>query len=847
MQKVRVPVNGFQYGEVSESLQMRTDASIYAQSAQKLENMLVMPEGSVKKRYGLKHIYDYSLVSSGQAQSHLFSFIYDENEEYIISVEEAKIRCFRLLTDGSVSLVQTITQDAYGDPLPFDEDYIQEYTNSQYGDVMFICHPLFAPRMLTRTSLTTFEVQTFSFDQRADGEFLYQPYTAFQAQNVYLDPEAVNGTTDVYVATRTAEIDYDAICLSYTGSGSLTINGVLASGGVATIDPPRRLTVLEGTTNSINFTINGTDSEGNSISEVVAKSGVAVFTTTKYFATVTSITVSSAVAAAQVGVSEFQLEPHFDTTGTETGGVYPDSKHLGVTLRYDGNEAVITAVKNSYVATVDIVNYFSRRLTILNPFRTRAGSAAVEVIMFNHGFGGGESITIFDASAVGGINAGNLNGVRTVDTIIDDNTFTFAAGGSASSAEDGGGQVTIQTHAPTNSWDEQSWSAVRGYPAAVTFHQNRLCFAGTIAEPDTIWMSKIGRFFNFDLGDAADDDAIALVAATGEVNHVKYLVSNRDLQVFTASGELYVPTFLNQAITPTNVQIRLQTPYGSEYVQPASIDGATIFAAINGKVIREYLYTDAEDAYTANSISTLAPHLINTPKCLAVAHSGFGLSDSYACMTMGNGTAALFTSNRAEKRAAWTSVTTPGRFCSVVALEDRLFANVYDEDDNLHLCEFTGDIGLDFYLYVPVSSNLADVSSLYSSGDSVDVIGDNGTQLDYLGQLTVNGSNQVDLTAYPGYSNVYVGKKFTARIITNPIDAIVSNGPATATIRGLANVVVDARDTRSLRVNNRPVTINGTGKKEVRVLGHSRDPKVTITQDQPLTMQVNGLAMELVF
>ena len=37
-----------------------------------------------------------------------------------------------------------------------------------------------------------------------------------------------------------------------------------------------------------------------------------------------------------------------------------------------------------------------------------------------------------------------------------------------------------------------------------------------------------------------------------------------------------------------------------------------------------------------------------------------------------------------------------------------------------------------------------------------------------------------------------------------------------------------------------------TGKKEIRVLGHSRDPQVTIEQKDPLPLQVNGLIAELV-
>ncbi len=181
MQKIRVPQNSFQFGEVSDSLIMRTDTGIYTSSAQKIENMIVTAEGSARKRQGLKHIYDYSITysSSYPDQSHLFPFIFDNNEQYIISVEHQKVRCFRVVDADTVSLVATLTTDAGGASLPFDREYLQEYTAAQMGDVMFICHPLFAPRLISRTSLTSFEISTYTFDQRADNKQIYQPYSKY--------------------------------------------------------------------------------------------------------------------------------------------------------------------------------------------------------------------------------------------------------------------------------------------------------------------------------------------------------------------------------------------------------------------------------------------------------------------------------------------------------------------------------------------------------------------------------------------------------------------------------------------------------------------------------------------
>lgn len=827
---------------------MRTDTAVYTASAQRLENMVVMAEGSVKKRYGMKHIYDYSITysSSNPEQSHLYPFVFDENEEYIISIEHQKVRCFRLI-DGSdtVSLVATITADTSSAALPFDQAYLKEYTTAQYGDVMFVSHPLFAPRMITRTSLTSFEISTYSFDQRSDGLQTYQPYSKFQSHGVTLDPSDVNNVADD---------DAIAVAQDVGAGGSFSLVG----GGTVILTVPKLITITSGgDDSSITFRISGSKAGGTNISEDVTGTNAGTVTSTKHFKTVTSVQAlnsgnpaSGAKVGVITGVTLTTSANYWDISGGIAAGNYGNSLHIGTIVRYGGNEITISSVQSQTQATGEVVDELKIRLSVLNPLRTIDGSSTVEVTHIAHGFGGGESITLLEASATGGINTGNLNGARTVGTIIDENTYTITAGGNASSSEDGGGYVKVTTHAPTADWDEQSWSAKRGYPAAVEFHENRLCFGGTISEPDNIWMSQLGEFFNFDVGDAADTDSISMVAATGDVNEIRYLVSNRDLQVFTASNELYIPTYLNQAITPTNAQIRKQTPYGVEHVEPMSIDGATIFVQNNGKMIREYIYTDTEEAYTATSVSTIASHLIDNPKYLSVVHSGFGLPDSYAALTLSNGDMALFSSNRAEKRASWSRATTNGSFGSVCSIEDRLFVNAYDSENKLQLCEFRGDIGLDFYLYGAIGSNVVDVSALYNHNDVVDVIATDGTTLSSLGQFTVNSSNQVDMSAHSGsgYTHIYAGKKFTAKLVTNPIDVSAGNGPTTGEIRGITNVVVDMKNTRSAKINSRPlVTTSGfTGKKEFRLLGYDRNPQVTIEQDHPLDMQINGLVAELI-
>ena len=743
MQKIRVPINSFQYGEVSRSAMMRTDTPVYNASAQSLKNMVVMSEGSIAKRPGLKNHYRFADITEDTDkvfQSFVAPFVFSDDEQYLISIEHEKVRCFRL-EDGTLTLVETLDEDTNTDPLPFDDEYLHQYTYAQYGDVMFICHPLFMPRMLIRTGLTSFEITPYTFDTRSDGSQTYQPYSVFHRHGVTIDPSATSGT-------------------------------------------------------GVTFT--------------------------------TSI-------------------PYFDITPPLSGGNYANSLHVGVVIRIGDTEVEITSVQSATQATGDIIGTLRIRLTVLNPLRTTDGSAVVEVTHIEHGFAGGEAITIEGASSVGGINANQINGARTVGTIIDNNTYTITAGASANASEDGGGLVKVVTHAPTDQWDEQSFSAVRGYPAAVAFHENRIVFGGTIQEPDNLWFSKIGEFFDFDVGTALDNEAFNLVAATGDVNEIRYLVSSRDLQVFTDASELYVPAFLNQVITPTNAQIRKQTPYGSVFVTPAPLDGATVFVQTGGNVAREYLYTDSEDAYTSTAISTVASHLLINPIDMDVVHGAFEEAESYAVLVLRDGDMAVFGSNRAEKRAGWTRwESASGRFGSVAAIDDRLFATVWC-DGYLKLCEFVGDTGLDSY--VSGAGPTISMSNVFDNESTVHIVGvaTSTGRLDYLGTQVV-ASDQVTVSSFTGYSNFYVGIPFAIEIKTNPIDAGMGNGPVTGDVRGISSVIVDIKDTRSMNVNSRPLitTEAVTGKREFRVNGYGRDPQVTITQTYPLPLQVNGLIAELI-
>ena len=178
---------------------------------------------------------------------------------------------------------------------------------------------------------------------------------------------------------------------------------------------------------------------------------------------------------------------------------------------------------------------------------------------------------------------------------------------------------------------------------------------------------------------------------------------------------------------------------------------------------------------------------------------------------------------------------------------------MYDSNNELQLCKFDLE-NLDFSELHTFSTQLT-VGPLYTNGDVISVNGykNSTSEYTYLGDFTVGDvggvANRIDLSAYSssGYDSVLVGKKFTAKLTTNPIDANMGSGPVTGEVRGITNVIVDVKDTTSMNVNSK-LAIDGsfTGKKEIKLLGYNRNPQVVIEQSDPEAMQINGIVAELV-
>jgi hypothetical protein len=161
----------------------------------------------------------------------------------------------------------------------------------------------------------------------------------------------------------------------------------------------------------------------------------------------------------------------------------------------------------------------------------------------------------------------------------------------------------------TKKWSEAAWSDYRGWPRAVTFHEQRLMFGGTSSRPQTIWGSVIDDYYNFRVG-SDDDMGLALTLVAEASNSVQWMASIQTLLAGTSTSEWAIGNRdAAKTLTPGSAAAKRQSGFGSSHVQARVIQDAAVFVQRSGRKIREFAYTYERDGYSAQDLAMLAEHL----------------------------------------------------------------------------------------------------------------------------------------------------------------------------------------------------------------------------------------------
>lgn len=399
----------------------------------------------------------------------------------------------------------------------------------------------------------------------------------------------------------------------------------------------------------------------------------------------------------------------------------------------------------------------------------------------------------------------------------------------------------------TIDWDEQAFSDARGWPITFSFHQNRMVIGGSRDLPNGLWMSRSGRLLDFDLGEGFDDDAIAFRLSANDAPAIRALQSGRHLQIFTSIGEWIVT---GDPLTPINIQLRQQSRVGSpvdRQVPPRDVDGATLFASRSGREIREFLFTDTEQAYQAPDLALLARHLVLDP-----VDQAFDRSRRLFLIVMADGSMATIGIYRNADIVAWSQQVTDGAILSVAVTDTRTFLLI-ERSNGVFIEELTDDLFVDAGLALSEASPTSVWSGLdHLEGETVTVVSEIGA----VETAVVTGG---EITLAAPATAITVGLPYTHVIEPLPPATNSTSGRTQEPLYRPIRLVLRVLETSSLRVGTGsglrdllfPTSTDPTpftGDQTLRALGWRRgtdEPAWRIEQSTPLSFTLLSATTEL--
>lgn len=229
---------------------------------------------------------------------------------------------------------------------------------------------------------------------------------------------------------------------------------------------------------------------------------------------------------------------------------------------------------------------------------------------------------------------------------------------------------------PTIYWSEGAWSAVRGYPRAVTTFEQRVWYGFTEFEPQNIWGTVTGDTENFDLGDqtlATDGVAFAL-DAVGD-GALLWLQAQDALFVGLVQSEWVVAAASSGAIAADNVTAHRQSRWGSAQNLPAIVVGdALVFAQRQAFSIRQMLFSVVTNKYMSQDLTALSEQILNGG-ALQLAYQRQGNKNGFVWATTANGELVGMTYELDQEIFGWhrhfTGLNIDAGFESVCVLQGK--------------------------------------------------------------------------------------------------------------------------------------------------------------------------------
>ena len=676
-------------GEISPSLYARVDTVDYNTCLKRAENMFVHPQGGVSNRPGT--------ILKGESKNggicRIIPFVISESESYVV---EAGAHYLRFFTPAGRAL--TPQETVLELQTPYEEAQLSALCYTQHNQELYLTHPAHAPYRLIRTEPGVF---TWEKVPLLYGPFQLANTDETHALRVYQTQDTVVSDGVKAVLSLQPVVYSQNIVWAYfndewfyaAAQYGVNVGDIVSAfnehyssqgfraynlGGVIKIESPQ---ATGGNWNGVEFALAYKDRLDEDPVLIVSQALQGGY--------------NEGEEISQ-GDARYELASTYDAfTPLHVGGKFllqhqMEGQYVSGVLGYESASSVIKTGSSWALRTSGV---WTGQLVLESSMDQGASWKTIKVLSRADGddnfvlaedFGDDENMhwVRVRSSQITGEAGYEL----TADSFVQEGVVRVVQFVSARKVV-----VEVERACGSEAWtyhfSEGSFSPLAGYPRCVFFYQDRLGFAATAKEPQTLWLSKTGQYTDF--GHARqtlkDTDSISVNLSGKKLGEIRSVVVGNRLLIFTAGSEWTLSS--SGALTPRSIVLEQQSEYGCGNCASLLVGNKALFVQARGSALRNFYYDYNTASYASADLTLRARHLFFNQTVGEIAFQQE--PDNLLWCLRRDGVLLCLTYVPEQGICAWTHHHTQGKFKSVCVIPqegaDALWCVV--ERDGTHFIE----------------------------------------------------------------------------------------------------------------------------------------------------------------
>jgi hypothetical protein len=787
-----IPTNteqtSFTSGELSPLILGRNDVEKFGMGGEAVENFIPISQGPLVRRPGTQFLSLESEIFR------LIPFVFSKDQVFIIQMYDQRMAI--RAPDGTV--MQTLV-------VPYTIADVWDVTFAQSADVIFFAHQNYPPARLSH-----YGDYDWRFDNAPIKNGPFQDYTEYADTGVILYVKEISDETPLYYVTNDDTITDTTANINVGDYVAFNKNGYEVIGIVTSMNKTTgqvMVSSLEDTCNYLDKEVfavgvytgwdddNGVptysvipDIEGDPNEPYIQykihwRSSATHLTGTDYDP-------GYGGGYAYITLPSSSPPPDSSTPGWPNGNDYNDIVGTQTTLDptgaaiYNYDVTADIMFSNTYAMTRDMVHgqlhfisdqgywYWGEVYAVDNILKSGAYGIIGKIRFLPVKFPlpgvsvtcGDRTITatirsetsVFDSTRDTGRPVRLVFDQSIVHAMIDhvDDEFSCAVTLDSSLPPVDDGPSGIQTQATTY-WDFGAWHT-GNYPACVCFFDDRLTYAASFMQPQTVWMSQTGDYYNFaptnNDSKVVDTNAINITLASTTMNKIMWVLPRNVLIIGTMGNEWILDAGAqNIAVTPTNLRVRLNSAYGSEIRQSFAIAMSAIYIQRGSTKMRDMSYDFQHDSFLSMDLTVFSEHILRQGGGVASMDFILNPNPIFFCV-LADGTFAILAYEPDQKVYSWCRWSFHAPVRSVLCIDSA-------QEHGAYLCVEEGPSQFSFeYL------NLDDISRISPMAHS-----DRRLSSYPLSSMTWNAvTNRWNVSLMSGYDTVYINDELVYDAVLLP-------------------------------------------------------------------------------